>query len=172
MRKYAMFITLILSASRLSASEALLEYRVKAVCVLNAARFVTWPGSAFGNAGSPLVIGILGDNPFGSALQEVVAGETVHQRRIVIRRVALEEAATVNILFISNSQRDRLGATLRALGNGSILTISEIDRFTQSGGMLALALDHGKIRFEVNAEAVERAQLKIDSQFLLLTRAK
>lgn len=167
-----MLSILMLSASRLSAADALLEYQVKAVCVLNAARFVTWPGSAFGNGSSPLVIGILGDNPFGSALQDVIAGETVHERRIVIRRVALEEAAAVHILFISNSQRDRLGAIVRTLGNASVLTISEIDRFTQSGGMLGLALDHGKIRFDVNADAVGRTQLKVDAQFLLLTRAK
>ena len=53
MRKYVMLASLILSATRLSAGEALLEYQVKAVCVLNTARFVTWPGSAFGNADVP-----------------------------------------------------------------------------------------------------------------------
>jgi hypothetical protein len=163
---------LLSAGSRLIAAEAPLEYQVKAVCVLNAARFVSWPASAFGNPSSPLGIGILGDNPFGSALQDVVAGETIHERRIVVRRVALSEAATVQVLFISNSQRGHLDEILRALGDVSVLTISEIDRFTQNGGMLGLALDRGKIRFEVNSDAVRRAQLKIDSQFLLLTRTK
>jgi YfiR/HmsC-like len=172
MRTFSFFAFLILSASRLFAAEGVLEYQVKAVCVLNAARFVSWPASAFDNSSAPLVIGILGDNPFGSALQDVVAGETLHERRIVVRRVALSEAATVQVLFISNSQRGHLDEILRALGNASVLTISEIDRFTENGGMLGLALDRGKIRFEVNPEAVGRAQLKIDSQFLLLTRTK
>ena len=170
-RKLLLLVILLSSGSRLFAGEALLEYQVKAVCVLNAARFVSWPASAFGNADSTLVVGILGENPFGSALQSVVEGETVHQRRIVVRRVRLEEAATVHVLFISNSERDRLEGILRALGNASVLTISEIDRFTQNGGMLGLALAQGKIRFEVNSDAVRRAQLKVDSQFLLLTRS-
>jgi len=170
MRKFFLFVILIASASRLFAAEALLEYQVKAVCVLNAARFVSWPASAFANADAPLVIGILGDNPFGSALQDVVEGETLRNRQIVVRRVGLEEGATVHVLVISHSERDHLDGILRALGSASVLTISEIDRFTQSGGMLGLALDRGKIRFEVNSDAVRRAELKVDSQFLLLTR--
>jgi hypothetical protein len=170
MSKFFLFVMLLSSGSQLFAAETLLEYQVKAVCVLNAARFVSWPASAFGKGDSALVVGILGDNPFGSALQAVVEGETLHQRRIVVRRVGLEEAATVHVLFISNSERDHLEGVLRALANTSVLTISEIDRFTQNGGMLGLTLDRGKIRFEVNSDAVGRAQLKIDSQFLLLTR--
>jgi hypothetical protein len=170
MRKFFLVVSLTFFTSRIFAAEPLLEYQVKAVCVLNAARFVSWPASAFGNPDLPLVIGILGDNPFGSALQDVVKGETVHQRRLVVRRVSLEEAAAVHVLFISHSERDRLDGILKALGNASVLTIGEIDRFTQKGGMLGLALDRGKIRFEANSDAVRRAQLKIDSQFLLLTR--
>jgi hypothetical protein len=172
MRKFFLFALLVPFASRLFAADALLEYQVKAVCVLNAARFVSWPSSAFANADAPLVIGILGDNPFGSALQNVVAGETVHERRIVVRRVSLEEAATVHVLFISNSQRDHLAEILRKLGNASVLTISEIEGFTQNGGMVSLTLIRGKIRFDANADSAGRAQLKIDSQFLLLTRAR
>jgi hypothetical protein len=171
MRKFFLLVILLLSGPRPFMAEALLEYQVKAVCVLNAARFVSWPGAAFDNAGSALVIGILGDNPFGSALQDVVKGETLHQRQIVVRRVSLDEAASVHVLFISHSERDRLAGILRTLGGSSVLTISEIDRFTESGGMLGLALERGKIRFEANSDAVRRAQLKIDSQFLLLTRS-
>ena len=170
MRKFFLVASLTFFTSQIFAAEPLLEYQVKAVCVLNAARFVSWPASVFGNAEAPLVIGILGDNPFGSALQDVVKGETLRNRRIVVRRIGLDEAATVHILVISHSERDRLDGILRTLGNASVLTISEIDRFTQNGGMLGLTLDRGKIRFEVNSEAVRRAQLKIDSQFLLLTR--
>ena len=161
---------LLASGSRLFAAEALLEYQVKAVCVLNAVRFVTWPAAALGSADSPLVVGILGDNPFGSTLEAVVKGETVQQRRIVVRRVSLQEAGSVHVLFISHSERDHLERILRTLGVSSVLTISEIDHFTQNGGMLGLDLVGGKIRFEVDADAADSAQLKISSQFLLLAR--
>ena len=166
-----MFGLLLSSGSRLYSAETLLEYKVKAVCVLNAARFVSWPASAFETADSPLVIGILGSNPFGSTLQAVVQGETVQQRRIVVRHIGREEVASVHILFISHSERDNVEGVLRAVGDANVLTISGIDRFTESGGVLGLTLPHGKIRFEVNSDAARRARLKIDSQFLLLARA-
>jgi hypothetical protein len=171
MRKFFLSIMLSsLSGSWSFAGEALLEYQIKAVCVLNAARFVSWPTAAFGSADSPLVVGILGDNPFGSSLEDVVRGETVQQRQIVVRQVSLKEAATVQVLFISRSERDHIGRILQALDDSSVLTISEIERFTESGGMLGLAVVNGKIRFEINADAARRAQLKISSQFLLLAR--
>lgn len=169
-RKLFFMVLLLGSGLQLFAAEPLLEYQVKAVCVLNAARFVSWPASSFGSADAPLVIGILGDNPFGPLLQDVVKGETVQQRQILVRRVSLDEAATVQILFISTSERSRVGGILRALGGASVLTISDVDRFTDSGGMLGLVLARGKMRFEANPDAARRVKLKFDSQFLLMTR--
>jgi hypothetical protein len=172
MRKLLLFLLLLSSpTSWLFGTDALLEYQVKAVCVLNAVRFVSWPASAFETADAPLIVGILGENPFGSTLQDVVKGETFQQRQIVVRRVRVEEATSVHVLFISHSERDHLPGILRALGDSSVLTISENDRFTQSGGMLGLRLAAGKIRFEANPDAAARAQLKINSQFLLLARS-
>jgi hypothetical protein len=171
MRLRLTLIALLLLGARFGLAEPSIEYQVKAVCVLNAARFVSWPATSFANADAPLVIGILGDNPFGSTLQDAVAGETIRQRRIVVRRVNLSDAAsTCHIVFISRSERDRLDAILNTLGAESILTVSEIDHFAAAGGVLTLGLDRGKIRFEVNQAAATQARLRIDSQFLLLAR--
>lgn len=172
MRKFLLVAYLLaITTSQPFAADALLEYQVKAVCVLNTVRFVTWPPTAFEGPDAPLVIGILGENPFGSTLQDVVKGETFQHRRIIVRRVRLDEVAGVHVLFISHSEQDRLDGILRALANSSVLTISEIDRFTQMGGMLGLGLARGKIRFETNPEAAGRARLKFSSQFLLLARS-
>lgn len=170
-RTLLLLIAFLAMIPRLAPGESSLEYQVKAVCVLNAARFVSWPGSAFADAKAPLVIGILGDNPFGSALDDVVNGATVHQRRIVVRPVGLAEARECHVLFVSRSERDRVGAILDSLRETSVLTVSELDRFVLDGGIIGLALHHGKIRFEVNQQAAGRAHLKIDSQFLHLARA-
>ena len=156
-----------------AATAAPLEYQVKAVCVLNAARFITWPEAVFKDAAAPVVIGVLGENPFGTLLEDAVKGETIRQRKIVVRQMTLEEASVAGacqILFISRSERDSLPAVFRGLGRSSVLTISEIEGFTHDGGMLGLALDHAKIRFELNAAAARRSNLKIDSQFLMLCR--
>ena len=169
-RKLLLLIACLSIGLQPAPGESSLEYQVKAVCVLNAARFVSWPSSAFPDAQAPLVIGILGDNPFGSALHEVVNGATVRHRRLVVRRVGLADARECHILFVSRSERERVPAILDSLREASVLTISELEGFVRDGGIIGLALHQGKIRFEVNHEVATRAQLKIDSQFLLLAR--
>ena len=172
-RHHLLIVAALLLPFMAAAAPVPLEYQVKAVCVLNAARFITWPEAAFKDASAPVVIGVLGENPFGTLLEDSVKGETIRQRKIVVRKMTLEEASVAGacqILFISRSERDNLPAIVRGLGRSSVLTISEIEGFTHEGGMLGLALDHAKIRFELNASAARRSNLKIDSQFLMLCK--
>ncbi len=171
-------LQLLLCASLLTgftsrAADPALEYKVKAVCVLNAARFIEWPRGVFKEPGAPFVIGVLGDNPFGPLLEAAVKDETIRHRPIVVRSVTLAEAAATacQILFISRSERERLPGILQALNKASVLTMSEIEGFTRSGGMLGLGLEGGKIHFQLNPGAARAAQLRIDSQFMMLCHA-
>src|SRR5258708_35454074 len=53
------------------------EYQLKAVFIFNFTQFVEWPASSFPTDQAPIVIGILGKNPFGGYLGEIVSGEKV-----------------------------------------------------------------------------------------------
>ena len=66
------------SVTPLRAAEATpsAEYQVKAAFLYNFAQFVEWPARAFPAPDSPLIIGVLGENPFGTYLEEdLVKGE-------------------------------------------------------------------------------------------------
>ncbi|MGH9611632.1 MAG: YfiR family protein, partial [Bryobacteraceae bacterium] len=77
-----------LSAQRASrAADAPLEYQVKAAFLLNFTKFVEWPAAAFAASDSPIAICVLGDDPFGGALDQIVEGEVVNGRKLVIQRV-------------------------------------------------------------------------------------
>ena len=168
-RRHLLLIALLLPHWQLRAADPALEYKVKAICVLNAARFIEWPDSSFKAASSPFVIGVLGDNPFGPLLDAAVKGETIRKRKIIVRHLVLHEAAgECQILFISRSVQDHLKGILETQAGPSVLTMSEIDGFTRAGGMLGLSIDGGKIRFELNPAAAREARLRIDSQFLML----
>jgi YfiR/HmsC-like len=170
-RKYLLLHALLLGlAGRSPGGDLPLEYQVKAVCIFNAIRFVSWPASVFGAADDPIVIGILGENPFGTLLHDAVNGQTVRQRRIVVRQVGLAQAGDCHVVFVSRSERDRLEKVLQKIAGSNILTISELENFAVDGGVLGLTLERGKIRFEINSEAAKRAGLKIDSQLLALSR--
>src|SRR5260370_5225430 len=82
------------------------EYQIKAAFLFNFAQFVEWPPTAFTNAEAPLCIGVLGEDPFVSALQETVLGETVHSRKLIVqhsRRV--EDLTACQLIFISKSEK-------------------------------------------------------------------
>jgi hypothetical protein len=144
------------------------EYRVKAAFLFNFAKFVEWPEPQTG----PLAICILGKDPFGEALERVMEGKTVNQRRIVIRRTDdLAVARSCQVLFVSLSEAGRMVEVVKALRDASALSVSEIPRFCQSGGVIMFAMEGQRIRFHINSAAAVRANLKISSKLLQLAVA-
>lgn len=143
------------------------EYQLKAIFLFNFAQFVDWPPGAFAEAQSPLVIGVLGDDPFGADLDEVVRGEHVNQRSVVVKRFRrLEEVTDCHVLFISRSEAGRLGPILMRLKDRSILTVSDVDDFARADGMIHLVIQNHKIRLRINVEAAKSAHLAISSKLL------
>jgi YfiR/HmsC-like len=151
-----------------SAQEAS-EYQVKAAFLYNFAKFVEWP--AGGGADAPLVIGVLGKDPFGGEIDRAVEGKTVNGRRLTIKRFSsLEAYEYCHILFVSSSERNKLPQIIAAVRNSSVLTVSETDRFAHIGGIINFVTIENRIRFEINQAAAERAGLKISSKLLSLGR--
>jgi YfiR/HmsC-like len=149
------------------ASAAPTPAEVEAVFLFNFSQFVDWPAQAFSDPGSPIVIGVLGDDPFGAALDEVVRGEVVKGRALVVRRFrSIEELTDCHILFISRSERTRIEPILNVLKGRSVLTVSDLEGFAQDGGVICFVLMENKIRLRVNLEAAKAAGLILSSKLL------
>src|SRR5882672_7309968 len=146
----------------LADSAASKEYQIKAACLLNFVQFIEWPAAAFPQPDSPIVIGILGEDPFGDVLERTFADESVQGRSLTIKRSRqLEELKKCHLLFIARAERSRLADILGSLGEANIVTVGDVDEFAQRGGIINFYIDAGKIRFEVNPEAAQRKGLKI-----------
>ena len=144
---------------------AMPEYQVKAAYLFNFAHFVTWPSQE--SSRTPLVIGILGDDPFGSYLDEAVRGQKVINRPLTIQRFRRStELRNCNILFISQSEKDRATQIISSLKGRSILTVSDMDGFADSGGMIQFITAQNKIRVRINLNAVKAANMKVSSKLL------
>ena len=145
------------------------EYQVKAVFLFNFAQFVEWPPTAFPEPGAPISIGVLGDDPFGTALEETVRGETVGNRKITVQRShKVEDLKNCQLLFISKSEKGRTAEILSSLTPGPVLTVSEVESFAHQGGVINFYLEGNKVRFEINPAAARRQRLKLNSQLLSL----
>ncbi len=145
------------------------EYEVKAAFVYNFGKFVDWPVAAFAGEKAPLTIGILGQDPFGPALEDLVRDGTIQNRPIQVKHFGrIEELTACHILFISQSEKPRLAAILNQLEGRPILTVGDTERFLRDGGIINLRLEEGQIRFDIDLDAAKRAGLKISAQLLKL----
>lgn len=147
------------------------EYEIKAAFLYNFGKFVSWPAEELKDSEKRFVLCILGEDPFGEVMDQMVLGKPVQDRQLAVRRPkTAAETSGCNILFISQSERKEMSAVLQALDARSVLTVSEVDQFLELGGIINFQTDQNKIRFDINVTAAERGKLKISSQLLKLAR--
>src|SRR3954452_3433468 len=107
---WAVALLLAISPASSAAHADATEYGLKSVFLYQFCRFMEWPNSAFSSPDDPLIIGVVGDDPFGSLLKEAVEGETYHGRPIRIEHYRkAREIRRCHILFVSRSSIDQMG---------------------------------------------------------------
>jgi YfiR/HmsC-like len=142
------------------------EYEVKAVFLFNFAKFVEWPDNAFPDASTPFVIGVLGQDPFGSYLDETVRGERLNSRPLIVQRYRnAGEIKHCNVLFISRSESDRLDQIVASLKYRRILTVTDA---ATGEVVIRFVNDGNRIRFKIDVQAAKAANLTISSKLLRL----
>jgi hypothetical protein len=150
------------------------EDKLKAAYIFNFAQFVEWPAGAFpGGANGPFVIGVVGDGSFAATLEQVVKGKTAGKREIVVKDY--QNAGGVgqcNILFIGPGERNAMPALVKRAAASSILTVGDFDGFLSDAGMIRFVTEDNRLRFEVNKDAADAAQIKLGAQLLKLARNK
>jgi hypothetical protein len=146
------------------------EYEIKAAFLYNFARYVEWPPGKLPAAGEDFVVTVLGEDPFGEAL-DAIRDRTIHDRKLAVRRVArVEDVGESQILFISRSEADDLPRILQRLEAAPILTVGETAQFAERGGMIRFRREGERIGFDINVTSTERAGLRVSSQLLKLAR--
>lgn len=157
-----------------SASAASSEYLIKAGFIYNFAQLVQWPATAFPQPDSPIVIGILGTDPFGATIDRVIENKKLDGRNLVVKRLKwgkeLKDLKECNILFVSSSEKEHIADLVNMVKWLPILTIGETPGFATHGGIINLTLEDNKVRFEVNIEAAKQANLNISSRLLALAK--
>jgi hypothetical protein len=143
------------------------EYEVKAAFLFNFSKFVEWPAAAFEGADDPIVLCVLGTNPFGNMLSQAVQGKKVNGREVVARELAsLSGVGRCHVLFIASSEEQRLEEILGRMANRPILTVSDVESVVDRGAIIGLTMEEKKVRFEVNLISSRKAGLKLSSQLL------
>ena len=157
----------VLPRSAAAQSSPVPEYRVKATFLFQFTQFVDWPPEAFSSGRTPLVIGILGQDPFGSFLDETVNNETARDHPLAIERYRrVEDVKNCQVLFVSRSEGARSPEIVAALKGRSILLVSDADGFADVGGTVQFVTQENRIRLRINLDAARAANLTISSKLL------
>jgi hypothetical protein len=143
------------------------EYPVKLAFLYNFTKFVEWPSGAYRDPGAPLMICIVGHDPFSQDLEGQLRTRTVGDRPVDVRTLRPNEDLSVcQIVFVPVTEKDRAGRILKGLKGENALTVGETPGFAALGGIVNLTVEGNKVHFEVNLLAAERAGLKISSRLL------
>lgn len=144
------------------------EYKIKAAFLYNFVKFTEWPENRFEDSSVPLRICVLGENPFGEQIYSI-AGKNVRGRQLAISSLSkVEETDPCHLLFIGESEVERLPVILAELSERPVLTVSDMKGFATAGGMINLRTVDNKIRFTININATRTVALRLSSRVLRL----
>jgi hypothetical protein len=186
-------LTVLLSVAASAETTTAKEYQLKAAFLFNFISFVD--GDRFNlsaeeakaNKKPPIVIGIIGKDPFENAF-DLLKGKEVKDRPIAVKRFKgleayedaeghlparhpeLEAIKRCHVLFLCASEKEHLKSLLDPLRTVNILTVADVPGFLEAGGMINFIIEDNKVRFDVNSAATARAKLEIRSKLLRLAR--
>jgi len=150
------------------------EYLIKAGFIFNFAKFVEWPPTTFAQPDSPIVIGILGTDPFGTIIDHIVQDKKIGGRGFVVKRLKwgaeAKDLRECKILFVGASERVHIDELVQIVKGLPILTVGETPGFAEHGGVIRFVLEDNRVRFEVNVDAARQGGLTISSRLLTLAR--
>jgi hypothetical protein len=148
------------------------EYQVKAAYLFNFGKFVKWPAAIPAEKDNSFTFCVLGQDPFGRALDSILAGEDLSGKPVAIRRIAKpQDSGPCRVLFISSTEESHLKEILTVIDDSGVLTVSDIPGFSRRGGMIQFVVEGNKVRFEINLTSAENAKLTLSSELLKVAAA-
>jgi hypothetical protein len=147
------------------------EYQVKAAFIYNFTQFVEWPANAFTADDAPFIVAIVGEDPFKGALEQLMNDKHVGSRSIVIKHFSsVDQIGRCQLLFVPTAENREVDAISDRIGKNPVLTVGETDVMMAAGGAIRLFLDDGRMRFQLNPDALASARLKASAKLMKLAR--
>jgi hypothetical protein len=152
-----------------NAGETTQENQKKAEFIASFTRFIEWPERKFAQPNSPFIIGVYGSDQILALLRETLTGRQIKGRTVVVQYLRNEEdLRACHVLFISRTERDRLGPILSEVRRENVLTVGECENFLGQGGVINFHTSAGAVRFQISMAAAGREKLTVSSKLLQL----
>ena len=150
-----------------SAGGAALERKVKAAFLYKFLGYTEFPASALGDAGAPVVIGVVDADELASELTRMVSGRTVGTRPITVKVLREQDVPSgVHLLFVGGSDPLKVRNVLRAVAPAPVLLVTEADDGLRQGSIINFKIVDERVRFDVSLAAAEKNSIKLSSRLL------
>jgi hypothetical protein len=160
-------IAFLLLGSLTASAQLSREYQLKAVFLYNFAQFTEWPTNAFADDKSPIIIGIVGADPFGSVLEQTTRGENVGGHPLTVQHFArAEDIKTCHLLFIPQTETRHVEEILKAVSDKPVLTVADMDSPLTASVVIRFVVENNKVHFRINASAARAANITLSSKLL------
>ncbi len=141
------------------------EHQLKAAFLYNFTKFVDWPPQRFAKPEAPIVIAVLGRNPFDDTVQELALDRKVNGRAVKFLRTEVPaQALGAHLVFIAAGEEPRFADAIATLHAGGVLTVGESEHFAAAGGAITFVMEDNKVRFVINLAATQTAQVRVSAQ--------
>jgi hypothetical protein len=155
----------------MASAQDVTEPALKAAFIYNFAKFTEWPVEM--PAAEPLALCVVGDAAVGDALERVVKDRVVAGHGLAVsQRAFAGPQLPCHILYVSGVTVGRAAQLVAGLRDVPVLTISDLDGFTEAGGIAQFFYENGQLRFSVDVGCAKRARLQISSRLLALAKRK
>lgn len=140
--------------------------RVEAAFLRNFARYVGWPATVFTGERAPWAVCIVGEDPFGAALEQTFEGRTEQGRGFAVQRnVPLDQLPRCQIAYLADDSPRQRQLALQALKRLPVLTVGRAPEFLAEGGIVRLAAGE-RIQMSINLDQARAVSLAIPTKML------
>jgi hypothetical protein len=163
-------VMLICINNRLNSQQS--EIMMKAVAFEKISMFIEWPmASNVNSISTDFVITILGQNIFGSTLEELYKDKKIKNKKVIVNYLTVNQNPDkCDILFVSKMRVGDLMKVLEKTKEMPVLIVSDTEGFADAGCFVNMYEYDNKLRFEINQNAMENAGFKIDYRLLRVSK--
>lgn len=164
-------LALLVLAPLTAVAQDVTEPALKAAYIYNFAKFTEWPPDAMA-AGAPMVLCVYGDAAIGEELERAVKDRTLSGHSMGVSQAEPDGRPLTgcHVAYVSGMTATQAAKVIAGLRDAPVLTISDVEGFTQLGGIAQFFFEHGRLRFDVRLASAKRARLQISSKLLELAR--
>ena len=148
------------------AADAATPSALKAAFLFNFVKFADWNGVQ----PETLVLCVANDDQIGAALADSVRGQAITGHGLEVRRLNSDNSLSgCHLLYVPAADaRQMLAKIIKS--SEPMLTVSDAPGFAQSGGMIELFQESGRMRFAINVDTAQRTGVRLSSRLLDLAR--